>query len=151
MLATQALIDGSISNYWAGVSGEGNRIILRWRPNKKRKRTSITTVQRDQYLSFATFPTPPCFSLVTTFRLRSISKLKAKIDGIGLVPNNNCFQYMSGNVPWLCQWFPLTFFTARGEDVQEGPPSVCSCLVSFYFIFPGLIDWSSSKSLLSAT
>jgi hypothetical protein len=55
MLATPALIDGSISNYWAGVIGKGNRIIPRWRPNKKRKR-------------------------------------------ISLVPNNNCFQYMIGNV-----------------------------------------------------
>jgi hypothetical protein len=32
----------------------------RWRPNKKKKRTSITTV-RDQYLSYATFATPLIF------------------------------------------------------------------------------------------
>ncbi len=36
---------------------KGYNIISRRRPNKKRKGTSITTV-RDQYLSFATFPTP---------------------------------------------------------------------------------------------
>ncbi len=37
MLAAQALIDRSMTNYWAGVSGKGNRIIPRWRPTKKRK------------------------------------------------------------------------------------------------------------------
>jgi hypothetical protein len=57
MLAAPALIDKSMTNYWAGVSGKGNRISPRWRPNEKEKRTSITTVP-DQYLSFATFLTP---------------------------------------------------------------------------------------------
>ncbi len=33
---------------------------LRWRPNKKTKRTSITTV-RNQYLSYAAFATPLIF------------------------------------------------------------------------------------------
>jgi hypothetical protein len=35
MLAAPALINRSMTNYWAGVSGEGKRIIPRW-PNKKR-------------------------------------------------------------------------------------------------------------------
>jgi hypothetical protein len=38
---------------WAGVSGKGNRIIPRWPPKSKEKRTSETN-----YLSYATFPTP---------------------------------------------------------------------------------------------
>jgi hypothetical protein len=73
MLASPALIDRSMTYYWAGVSGKGNRIIPRWRPNKKRKvPTSITTV-RDKYLSFATFPTPLCFSLVITFNVKQLA------------------------------------------------------------------------------
>ena len=56
MLAAPILINRLMTNYCAGVSGKGNIINPRWRPNKK-KRTSITTVQ-DQYLSFASFPAP---------------------------------------------------------------------------------------------
>ncbi len=37
MLAAPSLIDRPMTNYWAGVSGKGNRIIPRWRPYKKRK------------------------------------------------------------------------------------------------------------------
>jgi hypothetical protein len=36
MLAAPILIDRSMTKYWAGVSGKGNRINPRWRPNKKR-------------------------------------------------------------------------------------------------------------------
>ncbi len=36
MLAAQTLIDRSMSNYCAGMSGKGNRINPRWRSNKKR-------------------------------------------------------------------------------------------------------------------
>jgi hypothetical protein len=43
MLTALALIDRSMTNYWAGVSGKENRIIPRWH-----------------------LPDPPCFSLVTT-------------------------------------------------------------------------------------
>ncbi len=55
----------SSTNDWAGVSGKGNRIIPRWRPNKKRKghlspwsETNIHHLPPSQ---------PPCFWLVTTF------------------------------------------------------------------------------------
>jgi hypothetical protein len=44
MLAAPALIGRSLTNYWAGVSGKGNKNFPRWWPNKKRKRKSITTV-----------------------------------------------------------------------------------------------------------
>jgi hypothetical protein len=37
MLAALALIDRSMTIYWAGVSRKGNGIIPKWRPNKKRK------------------------------------------------------------------------------------------------------------------
>ncbi len=37
MLAAPALIDRLMTNNWAGESEKGNRIIPRWRPNKKRK------------------------------------------------------------------------------------------------------------------
>jgi hypothetical protein len=37
MLAAPALINRSMTNYWAGVSGKGSRIIPRWQPTKKRK------------------------------------------------------------------------------------------------------------------
>jgi hypothetical protein len=53
MLAAPALIDRLMTNYWAGVSG-------------KEKKASINTVQ-SLYLSIATFPTPPGFSLLTIF------------------------------------------------------------------------------------
>jgi hypothetical protein len=36
MLAAPIFIDRSMTNYFAGVSGKGNIINLRWRPNKKR-------------------------------------------------------------------------------------------------------------------
>jgi hypothetical protein len=36
--------DRQVDDYWAGVSGKENRIILKWRPNRKKKLTSITTV-----------------------------------------------------------------------------------------------------------
>ncbi len=36
MLAAPILINRSMTNYCAGVSGKGNRINPRWRPNKKR-------------------------------------------------------------------------------------------------------------------
>ncbi len=36
MLAAPILIDRSMTNYCPGVSGNGNRINPRWRPNKKR-------------------------------------------------------------------------------------------------------------------
>ncbi len=36
MLAAPVIIGRSMTNYWAGVRGKGNRINPRWRPNKKR-------------------------------------------------------------------------------------------------------------------
>jgi hypothetical protein len=37
MLAAPAQIEMSMTYYWAEVSEKGNKIIPRWRPNKKRK------------------------------------------------------------------------------------------------------------------
>jgi hypothetical protein len=53
-LAAPALIDRSMTNYWAGVSWKGNTIIPRCQTDKEKK--DIKTV-RGQCLSFATFPT----------------------------------------------------------------------------------------------
>jgi hypothetical protein len=41
-----------MTNYWAGMSGKGN--IKLWRPYKKKKGYLV----QNQYISFATFPTP---------------------------------------------------------------------------------------------
>jgi hypothetical protein len=57
MLAQPALFDRSMTNYWAGVSGKGNKLFQDGGQIKREKRTYITTV-RDLYLSFATLPTP---------------------------------------------------------------------------------------------
>jgi hypothetical protein len=56
MLAAPILIDRLMTNYWAGVSGEGIGINPRWRPNKKRN--GIHHPGPDQCLSFASFPAP---------------------------------------------------------------------------------------------
>ncbi len=60
MFAAPILIDRSITNFSAGVSGNGNRIKSKMAARYRDKHTSITTV-RDQYLSYATFPTPLIF------------------------------------------------------------------------------------------
>ncbi len=60
MFAAPILIDRSITNFSAGVSGNDNRIKYKMAAKYRDKRTSITTV-RDQYLSYATFPTPLIF------------------------------------------------------------------------------------------
>jgi hypothetical protein len=49
-----------MTNYSAGVSGNGNRIKSKMAAKYRDKRTSITTVQ-DQYPSYDIFPTPPLF------------------------------------------------------------------------------------------
>jgi hypothetical protein len=49
-----------MTNYSAGVSGNGNRIKSKMAANYREKRTSITTT-RDQHLSYATFATPLFF------------------------------------------------------------------------------------------
>jgi hypothetical protein len=71
MLAQPALIDRSMTNYWAGVSRKGNKLFQDGGQIKREKRTSITTA-RDLYLSFATFLTPLNFSLVTTFNVLAV-------------------------------------------------------------------------------
>jgi hypothetical protein len=48
-----------------GVRGNAYVYFSRWPPNLKKKRTFITMIQ-GQYLSFAAFPTPLCFSLVSS-------------------------------------------------------------------------------------
>jgi hypothetical protein len=50
MLAAPKLIDRSMTNFCAGVSGKGKRINSRWQPNKKRNghlssRSGITTIK----------------------------------------------------------------------------------------------------------
>jgi hypothetical protein len=49
-------VSSTSPNYWAVVSGKGNRSILRWQPNKKRK--DIYHHGTRKYLSFSTLPTP---------------------------------------------------------------------------------------------
>ncbi len=60
MFAAPTLIDRSRTNYSAGVSGNGNKIKSKMAAKYRDNRTSITTV-REQYLSYATFPTPLIF------------------------------------------------------------------------------------------
>jgi hypothetical protein len=56
MFAAPILIDRSMTNYLAGVSGNGNRIKSKMAAKYRDKRTSITTV-RDQYPPYDIFPT----------------------------------------------------------------------------------------------
>jgi hypothetical protein len=60
MFAAPILIDRSMTNFSAGVSGNGNRIKSKMAAKYREKWTLITTV-RDQCLSYATFPTPFIF------------------------------------------------------------------------------------------
>jgi hypothetical protein len=60
MFAAPILIDRSMTNFSAVVSGNGNRIKSKMAAKYRDKRTLITTV-RDQCLSYATFPTPLIF------------------------------------------------------------------------------------------
>jgi hypothetical protein len=55
MLAAPVLIGRSMTNYWAGVRGNENRINQRWWPNKKINGHMYITKVRDQNLSFARF------------------------------------------------------------------------------------------------
>jgi hypothetical protein len=64
-LAAPALIDRSITNYWAGVSGKGNIIIPRWRPYKKGKEHLSPWPRPISIICH--LPDPPCFSLVTIY------------------------------------------------------------------------------------
>jgi hypothetical protein len=54
-----------MTNHWAGVSGNGNRIILRRRPNKKEK--DIYHHGPKHIPIICHLPNPPSFSLPTTF------------------------------------------------------------------------------------
>jgi hypothetical protein len=67
MLAAPALIDRSMTNYWAGVSGKENKLFQDGGQIKREK-----DIYHHKYLSFATFLDPPCFSLVTTFNVLAV-------------------------------------------------------------------------------
>jgi hypothetical protein len=56
MFAAPILIDRSMTNYLAAVSGNGNMIKPKMAAKYRGKRTPITTVQ-DQYPSYDIFPT----------------------------------------------------------------------------------------------
>ena len=60
MFAAPILIDRSMTNFSAGVSGNGNSIKSKMAAKYRDKRILITTV-RDQCLSYATFATPLIF------------------------------------------------------------------------------------------
>jgi hypothetical protein len=60
------LTDRSMTNHWEGVSGNGNRIISRWRPNYKRK--GHLSPRSQAYFDHLPFFDPPSFSLPTTFK-----------------------------------------------------------------------------------
>ncbi len=60
MFAAPILIDRLMTNFSAGVSGNGNRIKSKMAAKYRGKQTLITTV-RDQCLSYATFPNPLIF------------------------------------------------------------------------------------------
>jgi hypothetical protein len=48
-----------VNNYWAGVSGQGNRIIPRWRQNKKRK--GLLSARSDTNIYHLPPSLPPLF------------------------------------------------------------------------------------------
>jgi hypothetical protein len=60
-----SLFSRSMTNYWAAVSGKGNRIIPIWRPNKKKK--GIYHHGPRPISIICHLPGPPFFSLVITF------------------------------------------------------------------------------------
>ncbi len=68
MFAAPILIDRSIANFSAGVSRNGNIIKSKMAAKYRDKRASITTV-RDQYQSYATFPTPLIFHYPLPFSI----------------------------------------------------------------------------------
>ncbi len=70
MLAAPALIDRLMTNYWAGVSRKGNRIIPRCRPNKKRK-GHLSPQSGTNICNLPPFR-PPFFSLVTAFTVKQL-------------------------------------------------------------------------------
>jgi hypothetical protein len=58
----------AMTNYRAGVSGTGNRIIPRWQPNKKREKDIYHRGSRPISI-ICHLPNPPYFSLVGTFNV----------------------------------------------------------------------------------
>jgi hypothetical protein len=69
MLAAPVQINRSMTNYCAGVSGNGNRINPRWRPNKKRNGHLSPRSRTNVYHLPAS--RPPLFLIVTTFKLQA--------------------------------------------------------------------------------
>jgi hypothetical protein len=80
MFASLILIDRSMTNYSAGVSGNGNRFKSKMAAKYRDKPTSITNV-RDQYPSYDIFPThlifhyPLPLKFDSLFVVRVFSKL----------------------------------------------------------------------------
>jgi hypothetical protein len=69
MLAAPILIDRSMTNYWAGVSGKGNIINPRWRPNKQRdgQKTDILHHGPRPISIICQLPDPTYFSFKSGF------------------------------------------------------------------------------------
>ncbi len=111
-LAAPILIDWSMTNFSAWVGGNWNRIKSKMAARYREKRTSITTV-RDQYLSYATFPTPLIFhySLPLSVQIRKdLQSLKFQITFV---------VYKGRQI--LCRWVPINM-TRWVQDTVKRPP-----------------------------
>jgi hypothetical protein len=82
MFAAPILIDRSMTNYSAGVSGNGNRIKSKMAAKYRDKRTSITTV-RDQYPSYDIFPTHLIFHYPLPLRVCPIKDFQLSLPWAG--------------------------------------------------------------------
>ncbi len=103
IIAAPALIDRSMTNYWAGVSRKRNIIIPRWRPNKKRKGHLSPRSETSIY------HLPPCFLLVTTF---------------------NIFNIIANAVCWAAGGTPPSSTTAVARPPSTSPASASTSLPS---------------------
>ncbi len=67
-VSSTTLIDRSITNYWAGVSEKGNRVIPRWDGGQIKREKDIYHHGPRLISIIFHLPDPPCFSLVTIFK-----------------------------------------------------------------------------------
>ncbi len=164
MLAAPALINRSITNYWAWVSGKGNRIIPRWRPNKKRK--GHLTPRSETKSIICHLPDPPCFSLVTTFKSREMTRRAQTLpwwlggEGIKMTENQNSlvplFQsFHSTNLHEVDTTYPL--FVYVGPSLSQ-ILTMCSWNIAVSFpkskvppsLSHGRMNYKDTKPYMSA-
>jgi hypothetical protein len=115
----------SMTIHSAGVSGKGNRINSQMAAKLKEKRTSITTV-RDQFLSFATFPTP----LLSHYPL----PLRAPRTPVEGKPNDAILNFLKLHILLFFCYFVSSYLTSgqcyEGNIFLVALPSVSHCAAS---------------------